>query len=230
MMKFRYKEKDYIVEEPTVEMWSKLTMLQDWTDEREFAVEILSFMTGLSIEEIENSDFEEVLRVSQEISKFLIDESEKFYNEFEFNNKRYKFLDLPNLTFGEFIDIDTYLSKEPYEKKKELPLLMAMLYREIDEDGNYKPYNSKQLQTKAEEFKKLPVKYVKGASSFFFRLDKTSLGNLRGSLFIKLKLMVKMTWMFVKVLVLISFGAGLALLSRWQTKILQKLKKLLNIH
>jgi len=229
MMKFNYKGKEYTVEEPNVQMWSKLTLLQEWTDEREFCVKLLSFITGLTEEDIENSDYMEVVKLSTEISTFLNESGDKFYNEFSFNNKNYKFLDLPNLTFGEFIDIDTYLSKEPHEKKKEMPLMMAMLYREVDEKGNYKPYNSKELQLKAEEFKKLPVRYVRGATNFFFHLGKTLQGNFKGSLFLKLKLIVKMLWILVKFVPLIVFGAGSVLLFRWRTKTLQKLKKLLNI-
>ena len=229
MMKFNYKGKQYEIEEPNVEMWSKLVLLQEWSDEREFAVKLLSFTTGLTEEEIENSDYIEVVKISNEISVFLTESGDKFYNEFDFNNKKYRFLDLPNLTFGEFIDIDTYLSKEPHEKKKEMPLMMAMLYRELDEKGNYLPYNSKELQAKAEVFKKLPVKYVRGATNFFFHLDKTLQGNFQGSFFLKLRLMGKMIWILVKFVPLIVFGAGSVLLFRWRTKILQRLKKLLNI-
>ena len=229
MMKFKYKNKQYEIEEPTVEMWSKLILLQEWTDEREFCVKLLSFTTGLTEEEIENSDYAEVVKVSNEISVFLNENGDKFHNEFDFNGKRYRFLDLPNLTFGEFIDIDTYLSKEPHEKKKEMPLMMAMLYRELDENGNYKPYNSKELQKKAEEFKKLPVKYVKGATNFFFHLGKTLQGNFKASFWQNLKLMGKMIWILVKFIPLIGIGVGSLLLFRWRTKILQRWKKLLRI-
>jgi hypothetical protein len=229
MMKFNYKGKQYNIEEPTVEMWSKLVLLQEWTDEREFCVKLLSFTTGLTEQEIENSDYEEVVKLSNEISVFLTEDGDKFYNEFSFNNKNYRFLDLPNLTFGEFIDIDTYLSKEPHEKKKEMPLMMAMLYRELDENGNYKPYNSKELQLKAEEFKKLPVKFVRGSTNFFFHLEKTLQGNFQASFWQRLKLMGQMIWILVKFIPLISFGVGSVLLFRWRTKILQRLKKLLHI-
>ena len=229
MMKFNYKGKEYQVEEPTVEMWSKLTLLQEWTDEKEFCLKLLSFITGLTEEDIENSDYMEVVKLSTEISTFLNQDGDKFYNEFSFNNKNYRFLDLPNLTFGEFIDIDTYLTKEPHEKKKDMPLLMAMLYREVDEKGNYKPYNSKELQLKAEEFKKLPVKYVRGSTNFFFHLGKTLSGNFQASFWVKLRLTIKMLWILVKFVPLISTGVGLALFARWRTKILQKLKRLLHI-
>jgi hypothetical protein len=229
MMTFKYKNKQYELGEPTVEMWSKLVLLQEWTDEREFSTELLAFSTGLTPEEIENSDYEEVIRVSQEISQFLLQEGDKFHHEIDFDGKKYRFLDLANLTFGEFIDIDTYLAKEPHEKKKEMSLLMAMLYRELDENGNYKPYNSKELQIKAEQFKKLPVRYVKGASNFFFRLERTLQGNFQVSFLRRMKLTIKMIWVFVKLIPLISSGVGSVLWFRWQTKTLPRLKKLLHI-
>lgn len=229
MMKFNYKGKQYDIEEPNVETWSRLVLLQEWTDEREFSIKLLSMVTGLTEEEIENSDYMEVVKLSTEISTYFNESGDKFYNEFSFNNKNYRFLDLPNLTFGEFIDIDTYLSKEPHEKKKEMPLMMAMLYREVDEKGQYKPYNSKELQVKAEEFKKLPVKYVRGATNFFFHLEKTLQGNFKGSFWLKLKLTIKMLWILVKFIPLISFGVGSLLLYPLRTKILRRLKKLLHI-
>jgi hypothetical protein len=228
-MELKYKGKKYQVEEPTVEMWSKLILLQEWTDEREFSVKLLSMVTGLTEEEIENADAMEIVKATTELSNFLMKDSNEFKQIIEFNGKRYKFLDLPNLTFGEFIDIDTYLSKSPTEKKKEMHLLMAMLYREIDEKGEYKPYDSSKLQTRAEEFKKLPVKYVNGASGFFLRLDRALRGNLKGSLHHRWKMILKMTWLVVKFTTLISFGVGLGQLFLWLTKTSQKFKKLLRI-
>lgn len=224
-MNFNYKNKNYNVEDVTIEMWSKLIALQEWTDEREFSIKLLSFATGLTEEEIENSDFQEVIQISNDLSKHFLKDGNQFHKEFEFEGKKYKFLDLANLTFGEFVDIDTFLAREPHEKKREMNLLMAMLYREVDEKGNYLPYNSKEIQPKAELFKKLPVKYLNGASNFFFHLDKTLSGNFRGSLWLNLKLMIKMIWILVKFTLLTSIGLGLVQLSNWRKKILQKSKR-----
>jgi hypothetical protein len=229
MMNFNYSGKNYEILEPTIDTWSKLVLLQEWDSEREFCVKLLSFSTGLSEQEIENSDPFEVVDAAERLNKIFLENSNKFYNEFEFKDKKYKFIDLPNLTFGEYIDIDSYLSKEPHEKKKEMNLLMAMLYRELDSNGNYLPYNSKELQTKAELFKSLPVKYVNGSTNFFFHLDRISRGNFKLSLNLRLKLMVKMIWTLVKAIPLISTGVGLLHLSRWREKILRRLKKLLHI-
>jgi hypothetical protein len=224
----KYKGKNYLINEPTIEDWSKIMILQEWSDEREFSTILLSQITGLSQEEIENADYQEILDAAQTISEYFLVESSEFKNEFDFNGKKYRFLDLPNLKFGEFIDIDGFLTKPVIEKKKEMNLLMAMLYREVGEDGNYLPYDSSKVQLRAEEFKKLPVKYVNGASSFFLRLGRISQGNTTLSFWSKVKMMTRMIYLSVKFLLLIGFGVGLALLLRLPTKISQRWMRLRN--
>jgi hypothetical protein len=228
-MELKYKGKKYTVNDPTIADWSKIIALQEWTNEREFSIKLMSMITGLTEEEIENADAIEVVKATTELSSFLMEKSNEFKNEIEFNDKKYKFLDLPNLTFGEFIDIDTFLTKTPAEKQREMHLLMAMLYREVDEKGNYLPYNSNKLQARAEEFKKLPVRYLNGASTFFLRLDRILRGGLKGSFWQQTKMILKMIWLLVKFTVLISFGLGLARLYLYLTTTLQKLKRLLHI-
>jgi hypothetical protein len=228
-MELKYKGKSYQVEEPTIDMWSKIIALQEWTDEREFSIKLMSMITGLTEQEIENADAIDVVKATTELSTFLMEKSNEFKNEIEFKGKHYKFIDLPNLTFGEFIDIDTFLTKTPAEKKKEMHLLMAMLYREVDDKGNYLPYDSKKIQLKAEEFRQLPVRYLNGATSFFLRLDRILRGGLRGSSWLQMKLVMKMIWLSVKLSVLIGFGVGLGRLYLLLAKTSQRLKKLLNI-
>jgi hypothetical protein len=221
----KYKGKKYLINEPTIEDWARIMVLQQWSDEREFATILLSQITGLSVEEIENADYQEVLNAAQVISEYFLQESTEFKNEFEFNETKYRFLDLTNMTFGEFIDLDGFLQKPVVEKQKEMNLLMAMLYREVDDKGTTLPYDSGKVQLRAEEFKKLPVKYVHGASSFFLRGEKLLRGSMTGYSWFRTKMILKMIWMLVKFTALTSFGVGLALLLRLPTKILRRLKK-----
>jgi hypothetical protein len=221
----QYKGDFYPINPPTIEMWSKITVLQEWMDEMELYVVLLSEVTGLSKEEIENADYQEVFNAAQIIADYFLSEGTEFINKFEFNGKHYKFIDLPNLTFGEFIDIDTFLQKPVNERKKEMNMLMAMLYREVDENGNYKPYDSKQLEVKAQEFKKLSIKYINGASSFFLRLEKILQGDTKVSFWSKRKTILKLSWMLLKFVVLTIFGGGLVLLYHWPMKTLRKLTK-----
>ena len=211
--------------EPTIEMWGKLMTLQDWTDETEFALVLISEMTGLSKEEISKTDWHSVITASQNLSNHLLGESKKFHRDFEFDDVKYRFIDLANLTFGEFVDIDTFLGRNEHDRKREMNLLMAMLYREVDENDKLTEYDSNKIQLRAEKFKKLPVKYVNGASTFFLRLEKISQGSFQLSLLSRLKMRIKMISILVKLLVSTSIGLGLARLYNWRTKILRKWKK-----
>ena len=215
--KISYGGKDYEVIEPTIELWGKLASLQDWTDETEFAIILISHMTGLSKEDIQNSNWHDVLTVSQNISNHLLHESKQFHKEFEFEGQKYKFIDLPNLTFGEFIDIDTFLSKPEMERRREMHLLMALLYRE---DGVVSD-----TMLRAERFKQLPVKYVNGASTFFLRLEKISQGSFHLSLLSRMKMRMMIISIVVKLVVLANIGVGLGRLSLWRKKILRRSKK-----
>jgi hypothetical protein len=215
--KISYGGKDYEVIEPTIELWGKLASLQDWTDETEFAIILISHMTGLSKEDIQKSNWHDVLTVSQNISNHLLHESKQFHKEFEFEGQKYKFIDLPNLTFGDFIDIDTFLSKPEMERRREMHLLMALLYRE---DGVVSD-----TMLRAERFKQLPVKYVNGASTFFLRLEKISQGSSQLSLLSRLKMRMMIISIVVKLVVLANIGVGLGRLSLWRKKILRRSKK-----
>lgn len=211
--------------EPTIEMWSKLMTLQDWTDETEFALVLISEMTGLSKEDISKSDWHSVITASQNLSNHLLHESKKFHREFEFDGVKYRFIDLANLTFGEFVDIDTFLARNEHDRRREMNLLMAMLYREVDENDKLTEYDSSKIQGRAEKFKKLPVKYVNGASTFFLRLEKILQGSFPLSLWTRLKMRVKTILILAKLVVSVSIGLGLARLYSWLMKILPKWKK-----
>jgi hypothetical protein len=220
-----YKGKKYPVQEPTIESWSKLVALQEWTDEREFSMILISHITGLTKEEVEDTDWEDTVVASNTIAEYLTLGSKEFFNQFEFDGKTYKFIDLNNLKFGEFVDIDTFLTKPENERQREMNLLMALLYRELDDKGEMVPYDGKLTLERAEKFKKLPVKYFQGATSFFLRIEKILQGNIRLSFKVKVKMWMKITWMFVKAIVLIVFGVGSLLLSHLLKRILPKSKK-----
>ena len=221
----KYNGKNYEVKEPTIDVWGKLASLQDWTDENEFSVLLISEVTGLSKEEILMSDWKDILLASQNLSNYLLNQGKEFYNEFEFGGQKYKFVDLPNLSFGEFVDIDSYLTKPLVERRRELHFLAAMLYREVDEDGNIKKYNGNDLPGRAEKFKKLPIKYLNGASSFFLLIEKISRGSIQISLRTRMKMRMKVIWTLVKLIALTSIGAGLIRWSLWRKKISLKSNK-----
>jgi len=227
--KFEYQGKFYELKEPSIELWNKLMSIKDWTDEVDFSIKLISELCNLTEEEVKNTDWQQMIELSKSLSNYILQDSKKFYKEFEFEGQKYKFIDLPNLTFGEFIDIDTFLSKPVSERLKDTNLLMGMFYREIDEKGNYETYDSSKLQMRAERFKKLPVKYVNGSSTFFLLIEKVLRQNFQTSSkkgMWRIKTMINMLMILPRSL---SFGVGLIRSSNSRMKTLQKLKQSLTI-
>lgn len=204
-----YEGREYKVAEPTIELWTRLNLLKDLYDDNEFSLILISLSTGLSTDQLRDAEWEGVHNTANYLSDYLLRDGDRFHNEFEFKNQKYRFIDLENLTFGEFIDIDQYLSQDPSKKTSELNLLMALLYRELDEHGKLTPYDASTLKQRAELFRQLPVKYLNGAMVFFYNLE-TILHQSTRSYFHRKRIHLK--WMVIKGLT--SFGGGMR---RWYT-------------
>jgi hypothetical protein len=216
-----YDGKEIEVKEPTIDVWSKLTNLKDFTDNTEFAVELISISTGLSTEQIKQHKWLEILSVADNLTQYFLNQSSQFHREFEFEGVKYGFIDLNNLTFAEFIDIDSFLTKPAIERQTELHIHMALFYREIGEDGKLVKYDGSTVQARADKFKGLPIRYVNGALAFFFRLDRVLRRPTRSYL---KNLMIAKTQNLKEMItrVSLSSGAGISRLSNWLRKTSQK--------
>lgn len=203
-----YNDKVYKISEPSISLWVKLDFFKDILSEDKFVLKIIEESTGLTHDEIMQADWFDIVQVANGLTEMLLSIEDKFYNEFEFQEVKYKFIDLPKLSFGEFIDIDTFLQKSEAERKSQLSFLMALLYREVDEDGKIVKYNADKVQERANKFKELPVKYVNGALSFFLRLEQTLQKPSPKSLWINKYQMTKNVVNKLKKKVLRSIGVG----------------------
>jgi hypothetical protein len=220
-----FKGKEYEIKEPTISQWTKLSTLKEFSTEIEFTVMLIAELTGLTKEQVDESNWQEVLLASEKIQKIISNDGNKFFNEFEHEGVKYKFLDINNLSFGEFIDIDSYFSKPQEERLREMNLLMAFFYREVGEDGKITKYDSSKIGDRAEIFKNLPVKYVNGSTSFFLLIERglqdNSLPFLSNKKSTKTKL--KEIYLLVRLIVLVSIGVGSVRWLLYRKKILQKL-------
>lgn len=230
MATFKHGNSEYKLKEPTIELWNKLMALKDWTDETEFSVKLISELCELTEEEVRNKDWQEIVPLAQSLSNYILQDSKQFYKEFEFDKTTYRFIDLNKLSFGEFIDLDTFLMKPVNERIAQSSLLMSMLYREVDNKNKLVPYDSSKLEERAEKFKQLPIKYLNGASTFFLLLEKVLLQNTQNyssnNPIKNLMTRISQVGIWIRSLV---FGVGLILLPNWRMKILQRLKQSVSI-
>lgn len=166
-----YNGKTYPVKEPTLSMWMDIMTMKNLEDHLSIAVRLIALSTGLREDEIQKASAGSVYSAAEGLIETYTEESEKFREVIEFKGRTYRFVNLKGLTFGEFIDIDDIMTKSESERIKRLPLLMALLYREVDEEGNYLEYDTERISRTAELFKDLPMRYMNSSMVFFYRIE-----------------------------------------------------------
>lgn len=191
-----HKGKKYKLSEPTIESWSDVMKLKDILSEEEMYVRMIQQATGLSHDEVMKTDAGTINLVGNQLFRWLNKESKELVQEFEHKGVKYKIVDVHNISFGQFVDIDTFLKKDEGYRIANLNELAAYLY--IEEGIDYSDSNFKK---RIEAFKDLPIKYIEGALFFLSSLEK-GLQEIM-ALYSKSKLM----WMIMNLrITLVSFG------------------------
>ena len=211
MVKFKIDEKEYELKDYiSIEDYSNIFKVKDLFTDQYFAAKVVNLMTGCPIEDLLKSDYEQVNYLATYIISLVpIDKEIPFLDRFEIDGIHYGFF--PNwrdLTFAEFIDIDTISTKEPKELLNMLHILAAIMYRPIDHEiseHNFliEEYDLKTMIKRSELFKKkLNVRYVLGAQRFFTKLEKRFSLYTQASLIqkINLKTKIKLMWKMRKVI------------------------------
>jgi hypothetical protein len=165
-----YNGKKYIIKEPTIRTWAEVMKMKDILDEGELFVKVIELTTGLTYEEIMSADASQVKNVGEKVLSIITGSNKKVVQYFEHEGEEYQFLDIQNLSFGQFIDIDTFLSKEENYRIQNLHELASYLY--IEKGSKY---GEKSIPKRAEKFKELPIKYMEG--SVFFLLSILNLSE-----------------------------------------------------
>ena len=220
-----YNGKEYIVAEPTIMVWNKLASSQSLENGEKFRYTLISTATGLSEDEIRQADWFDVFKVSEYLTDYYMEQSPKFYPTFNFNGVDYKFVDFDKLTFGEFVDIDTFLTQPTTYRMANMNMLMALLYREVSDSGKIEKYDGEKTQARAELFRHLPAKYLQGSLFFLTTLESTCSVLMSGSLVKKMKMKLSLKLNRIKIKLLSSVGVGIVQSYTWLVKTSTRLKK-----
>jgi len=204
-----HEGKKYEVKEPTIEVWKNVMIYKDLLDEEDMYVKMIAEVTGLTMKEVKNADALEIRIAGDKLWRHLNQESKKLFKTIEHNGITYNLVDLNKVSFGQFVDIDTFMKKDESYKIANLNELAAYLYCE---EG--KNYGDSDIQKRIEEFKTLKVRYIESAIFFLLNLGK-GLYELT-QLYSKSK---TMWWMMRLRIALASFGDGMQqLVSSQKTK------------
>lgn len=210
MIKFKLDEQEYILPEYiTIEDYSKIYKIKDLFSEDYFAAKLINIITDAKLEDLLESDYQQVSYIATYLMSLFPLDRPKFIDRFELDGIKYGFF--PNwkdLTFAEFVDMDTISTKKPEELLDLLHILAAIMYRPIiseksEHDYQIEKYDINKMKERAELFKKrLDVKYILGAQFFFINYARRYSSYTQMSLIPKLSIWtkIKLIWIMRKMI------------------------------
>lgn len=215
MVSFKIDGKEYKVPEfISIGNYSKLFKVKDLFSDDYFAAKMVSIVSECPIEDLLETDYERVNYLASYILSLIPQEQPKFVDRFELDGVQYGFF--PNwrdLSYAEFVDMDTISTKKQDELYDLMHILCAIMYRPITKENSahdfeIEKYNVKSMTKRAELFKnKLDVKYILGAMFFFINFGKKYSAYTQMYSIPKLSLMmrIKIMWKMRKLIWNIAF-------------------------
>jgi hypothetical protein len=151
--------------EITLEQYQRFARLEG--DEEFLTHKMLEIFCGLPLSQLPNVRIKDVSHITKHIQDML-EQKPNLTPSFKLGENEYGFIpEIDNITYGEFVDLDTYL-----QDVQSLHKTMAVLYRPITSKVKSRyliePYES--ASKYAELMKQAPMDVVMGAVLFFYRL------------------------------------------------------------
>ena len=195
-MKIKIKKKDKTKEfkliskwsDVSLEKWLKLIDIETGSKTKE-AEETIAALSNIPKQLINELSIQDVAVIMSKIAELQQEQDSSLKRIVEINGKRYGFHpDLSEITLGEYADIETFIKNDI---EKNLPELMAVLYRPLTEEtesGVYtiEAYDGK-ISIRTEEMKKMSAEQVQSALVFFYNFVKVLYKILPSYLMEKLK-------------------------------------------
>ena len=175
----------------TLETWLKLIDFETGTKTEE-ATETIAALSDIPKKLIKELALSDVVAIMNQVGKYQEKQDTSLKRLISVNGMEYGFHpSLDDITLGEYADIETYI-KAGIEKN--LPELMAILYRPIKEKKNdiyiIEAYDG-DIRMRAEEMKLMSSEQVQSALVFFYNFAKVLCEILPLYLIQRLKGMMK---------------------------------------
>jgi len=216
MVNFNLNGKQYDIDNfMSLENYAKIYKIKDSFNEEYFAAKILNLITGAPMDDLLKTDYEKISYLSAYILSLMpFEKNTKLVDRFEIDGIKYGFF--PNwkdLTFAEFMDIDTIATKPIDELLDYLHILAAIMYRPIEHEiseHNFiiEEYDVKSMLTRSEIFKKkLDINVLLSAQFFFIKFVRRYFLYTLASSEMKMNFLtrIKILWRMRKVLAKVLF-------------------------
>jgi len=124
---------------------------------------------GIDLKEVAEIRYKDVVEITNSLGKMFDVKNHKFINKFKMGGVEFGFIpNLDDMTFGEYTDLDTYITDWEQMHKA-----MAVLYRPIKKNGLNGTYDIEKYNgsiTYSDVMKHAPLDVVFGANVFFYTL------------------------------------------------------------
>ena len=174
-------------EDVTMEKWLQIEGYHDGTKSKA-AEETIAALSNIPKDLIKQLELKDVAAIMGKLSELQAEQGTSLKRLVEIDGVRYGFHpNLDEITLGEYADIETMIKNG---LDKNMPELMAILYRPIIEENNdvytIEAYDGN-ISIRAEEMKKMSAEQVQSALRFFFALGREFLMIMPSSLMEQLK-------------------------------------------
>ena len=232
MIEFEIKGKEYKIEEYlTIENYVKIFKVKDLFEDNYLKAKVINLLTDCPMNDLLESENHYIDFLATSIFAMVPRPPFVLTDRFELDGVHYGYLpSYKEITFAEFVDLDTLLTKKPDEIMEMSHIIAAIMYRPIISEKskhNFKieKYNQDTLEERAQLFKKkLDVRYLLGGQFFFINFVNNSSNFTR----LSLKQRIKMEWIVLKFLIRNWKGIWKTLLrkdsgGRWSSIELQRM-------
>ena len=154
--------------EITLEQYQTYLKVQDGDNDDMFiAQKMIEIFCNVELKYVTKMRWRDVQEITNTLST-MFDAESKFKNRFSLDQVEYGFIpNLDEITFGEFVDLDTYL-----QDWQQMDKAMSVLYRPIDISVRGR-YNIKEYDGKVNEhIKQMPLSVALGAVFFLLNLGQ----------------------------------------------------------
>lgn len=154
--------------EITLGQYQKYLKIQEGdNDEMMIAQKMIEIFCNVELKHVTKMRWKDVQEITLTLSN-MFDEDSKFTKMFTLDQVQYGFIpNLDEITFGEFVDLDTYL-----QDWQQMDKAMSVLFRPVDINVRGR-YNIKEYDgTMNEHLKDMPLSVALGAVFFLLNLGK----------------------------------------------------------
>jgi hypothetical protein len=188
----------------------KIFKIKDLFEDEYMKAKVINLITNCPMDTLMEAENHKVDFLATSIFAMVPRPPYELIDRFNLDGIDYGYLpSYKEISFGEFADLDTLLTKKPEEVMDELHIIAAMMYRPIisqkkKHDFKIEKYNIETLHDRAQLFKeKLDIRFALGGQFFFTNFAKTFSNYTQESLMGRMKReweTLKMMWIYRKII------------------------------